>query len=152
MGEDSVSLGDLLGSYREHLSAYDGFILFLGAFLLISQAGLCLWARAMLLRPKGELPFLREMSLKLFERFCASLVELFTLLGLLGTVFSLLYTFTRMKEGDPQDVLRSFAPAFTATISGLICAIANKLVFDTALSPLLETLFAREPAPTEPKT
>jgi hypothetical protein len=136
----SVSLGELLGAYREHLSSYDWFILFLGAALLISQSGLCLWARAVLLRPKGELPFLKEMSLKLFERFCASLVELFTLLGLLGTVFSLLYTFTRMQEGEPGDILRSFAPAFTATISGLICAISNKLVYDTALSPLLESL------------
>jgi MotA/TolQ/ExbB proton channel family len=141
----SVSLGELLGAYREHLSSYDWFILFLGAFLLISQSGLCLWARAVLLRPKGELRFLKEMSLKLFERFCASLVELFTLLGLLGTVFSLLFTFTQMQEGEPGEILRSFAPAFTATISGLVCAIANKLVYDTALSPLMESLLEANP-------
>jgi hypothetical protein len=147
----SVSLGELLGAYREHLSAYDWFILFLGVSLLLSQAIVCLWARASLLRPKGELPFLKEMSLKLFERFCASVVELFTLLGLLGTVFSLLFTFTQMQEGEPGEILRSFAPAFTATISGLVCAIANKLVYDTALSPLLEVLTEKKEAP-KPET
>lgn len=145
--EQSASLGELLGAYKVHLSGYDVLILLLGGGLLLAQAGLSLWARAVLLRPPGALPFLRTMSLKLFDRLCASVIELFTLLGLLGTVFSLLFTFTSAETSDPNDVLRAFAPAFTATISGLLCAIANKLLYDAGLSPLLEELLALPAGP-----
>jgi MotA/TolQ/ExbB proton channel family len=144
----SASLSDFLGAYRLHLSGYDWFILTLGALLLLTQTALSLWARAVLVRPPGALPFLRQLSLKLFDRLCASVIEVFTLLGLLGTVFSLLYTFTRADTKDPNDVLRAFAPAFTATISGLLCAISNKLLYDTAFSPLLEELLALFPSQT----
>jgi hypothetical protein len=142
--ERSVSLSELLGAYWAHFTSYDGLIVALGTVTLLSQVALCLWGRAALLRPKGEIPFLRKMALKLFDRLCSSVVEVFTLLGLLGTVFSLLYTFTGIDSDDTQQVLRSFAPAFTATISGLLAAISNKLVYDAALSPLLEELFALE--------
>lgn len=148
MGE-RVSLGELFGAYRAHFSTFDGFIISLGFLTLFAQLVFFLWARAALLRPPGALHFPKSMFLRLVERLFASVVEIFTLLGLLGTVFSLLYTFGLLEGADDKQVLRSFAPAFTTTISGLLCAITNKLLYDTALSPMLEVLLARQPSSEE---
>lgn len=60
--------------------------------------------------------------------------ELFPLLGLLGTVVSLLNTFKEVKlnadtDFDIGSMLGDFAPALTSTVSGIIALIMNLLVF-----------------------
>jgi hypothetical protein len=60
-----------------------------------------------------------------YRTFCLLLTELLPVLGLLGTVFSLMYTFKTFQAGgagEPPDLsqmVQTFAPAMSTTISGL---------------------------------
>src|SRR5262245_62357565 len=63
------------------------------------------------------------------DRWLSSLAqaaEWFPLLGLLGTVAGILQTFSSM-TGDvtPREIIKSYAPAITATGSGLFMALIN---------------------------
>jgi hypothetical protein len=56
--------------------------------------------------------------------------EWFPLLGLIGTVAAILQTFSSITPGSqptPQDIIRKYAPAITATGSGLFMALINIL-------------------------
>jgi hypothetical protein len=56
--------------------------------------------------------------------------EWFPLLGLIGTVAAILQTFGRITPGvqpTPQEIIQSYAPAITATGSGLYMAFVNIL-------------------------
>jgi hypothetical protein len=56
--------------------------------------------------------------------------EWFPLLGLIGTVAAILQTFSSIKPGSqptPQDIITKYAPAITATGSGLFMALVNIL-------------------------
>lgn len=56
--------------------------------------------------------------------------EWFPLLGLIGTVAAILQTFSSITPGSqptPQEIIRKYAPAITATGSGLFMALANIL-------------------------
>jgi hypothetical protein len=56
--------------------------------------------------------------------------EWFPLLGLIGTVAAILQTFSSITPGSsptPQDIIRKYAPAITATGSGLFMALVNIL-------------------------
>jgi uncharacterized membrane protein len=55
--------------------------------------------------------------------------EWFPLLGLLGTVGGILQTFSSMKGANvtPSEIIRHYAPAITATGSGLFMALLNIL-------------------------
>lgn len=56
--------------------------------------------------------------------------EWFPLLGLIGTVAAILQTFGSIMPGStptPQDIIRKYAPAITATGSGLFMALLNIL-------------------------
>ena len=61
-----------------------------------------------------------------YRTFCLLLTELLPVLGLLGTVFSLMYTFKTFQvaaEGEAPDlslIVQAFAPAMSTTISGLM--------------------------------
>lgn len=69
-------------------------------------------------------------------RLATLAIDGFPLLGLLGTVASLLVTFAGMK--GPQlstNIIADFAPGLTSTVSGLICSIANLVVFHLLLVP-----------------
>jgi MotA/TolQ/ExbB proton channel family len=60
----------------------------------------------------------------------AQAAEWFPLLGLIGTVAAILQTFGKITPGSnptPQDIIRSYAPAITATGSGLFMALMNIL-------------------------
>jgi len=60
----------------------------------------------------------------------AQAAEWFPLLGLIGTVAAILQTFSSFTPGSnptPQDIIRKYAPAITATGSGLFMALANIL-------------------------
>lgn len=60
----------------------------------------------------------------------AQAAEWFPLLGLIGTVAAILQTFGSFKDGvspTPQQIIREYAPAITATGSGLFMALMNIL-------------------------
>src|SRR5436309_11651483 len=109
--------------YLKHLSSMDWLILGLGAFLFVMQV-LLGW-RAMRWRDINfdERP----------DRWLSALAqaaEWFPLLGLLGTVAAILQTFSSIPTGGtitPGEVIRRYAPAITATGSGLFMALMNIL-------------------------
>ena len=126
-------------------SHLDWLILGLGA-LLFSVQMLLTW-RALQWRGHGfdERP----------DRWLANLAqaaEWFPLLGLIGTVAGILVTFSSMgdrpKPPEPREVIMLYAPAITATGSGLFMALINILPSWVVLvgRDLIRTL-GGEPAP-----
>jgi hypothetical protein len=102
-------------------SPIDWLILGLGAALFVVQIVLAWWA----LRWRGtgfdERPD-RWLS------HLAQAAEWFPLLGLLGTVAGILQTFSSITgQVAPELVIRLYAPAITATGSGLLMALVNIL-------------------------
>ncbi len=119
--------------YRERIatSPMDWLILGLGAVLFLVQMALC-W-QALQWRATGfdERP----------DRWLSNLAqaaEWFPLLGLLGTVAGILQTFVSIHGPEPPaTIIRLYAPAITATGSGLFMALINIL-------PTWVVLFGRE--------
>jgi MotA/TolQ/ExbB proton channel family protein len=108
--------------YLAHVTPLDLFILGLGSFLFVVQV-LFAW-RALQWRGNGfdEGP----------DRWLSNLAqaaEWFPLLGLIGTVAGILQTFSSMGHGPtpPEQVIMLYAPAITATGSGLFMALLNIL-------------------------
>jgi hypothetical protein len=106
---------------RIQTSPMDWLILALGAVLFVVQ--MLLTVRALQWRGAGfdERP----------DRWLSNLAqaaEWFPMLGLLGTVAGILQTFSQVKTGiEPDKVIRLYAPAITATGSGLFMALINIL-------------------------
>lgn len=133
--------------YLQHLTGLDIVILSLGGVLFLVQ--LMLGWRALQWRGSGfdERPDDWLSNL-------AQAAEWFPLLGLLGTVFGILQTFGGM-EGQvqvmPGTVIASYAPAITATGSGLFMALVNILPTWVVLlgRQLILALGGGEPAETE---
>jgi hypothetical protein len=105
--------------YLEHITAMDKVILTLGISLFVAQMLLALQA----LRWRGTGfderadPWLSNL---------AQAAEWFPLLGLLGTVAGILQTFSSMTESiTPREIISRYAPAITATGSGLLMALIN---------------------------
>ena len=117
--------------YLTHLSPMDWLILSLGAVLFCAQMT-GTW-RALQWRSKSfdERP----------DRWLSNLAqaaEWFPLLGLLGTVAGILQTFSAISGPvEPARVINLYAPAITATGSGLFMALVNIL-------PTWMVLFGRE--------
>jgi hypothetical protein len=58
----------------------------------------------------------------------AQAAEWFPMLGLLGTVAGILQTFSQVRIGiEPDEIIRNYSPAITATGSGLFMALINIL-------------------------
>ena len=79
--------------------------------------------------------------------------EWFPLLGLIGTVAAILQTFSSITPGanpTPQDIIRKYAPAITATGGGLYMAFINILpIWIVAVGrDLIRALAGFAPAPT----
>jgi hypothetical protein len=105
--------------YLDHLSHLDYLILALGAFLFLVQTLLSLralqWRGSSFdERPDGWLSNLAQAA------------EWFPLLGLIGTVAGILQTFSEGPK-DPTTIIMLYAPAITATGSGLFMALINIL-------------------------
>jgi hypothetical protein len=105
--------------YLDHLSHLDYLILALGAFLFLVQILLSLralqWRGSSFdERPDGWLSNLAQAA------------EWFPLLGLIGTVAGILQTFSAGPK-DPAQIIMLYAPAITATGSGLFMALINIL-------------------------
>lgn len=107
--------------YLSHLSPMDGLILTVGALLFAVQIALA--SRALQWRGTrfDEQP----------DRWLSNLAqaaEWFPMLGLIGTVAGILQTFSRITGRVPQEeIIRLYAPAITATGSGLFMALINIL-------------------------
>jgi len=107
--------------YLSHLTALDLLILGLGSGLFLLQMALALRA----LRWRGGGFDERPDS---WLTHLAQAAEWFPLLGLLGTVAGILQTFSSMGGGTtPQQIITLYAPAITATGSGLFMALINIL-------------------------
>lgn len=107
--------------YLSHLTPLDGLILALGGLLFLIQMLLALRA-------------LRWRSTSFDERpddwlsHLAQAAEWFPLLGLIGTVAGILQTFGSIKGPTPPErIIALYAPAITATGSGLFMALINIL-------------------------
>jgi hypothetical protein len=104
-------------------SPFDWVILALGAFLFAMQTVLA-WKA---LRWQ-ETSFDHRPDKWLNN--LAQAAEWFPLLGLIGTVAAILQTFSSITPGSnptPQEIIRKYAPAITATGSGLFMALMNIL-------------------------
>jgi hypothetical protein len=107
--------------YLERLTSLDGLILTLGGTIFVVQM-LLAWSA---LRWRGgsfdERP----------DRWLSNLAqaaEWFPLLGLIGTVAGILQTFSSIKgPTPPAQIIQLYAPAITATGSGLFMALINIL-------------------------
>src|SRR5262249_40191398 len=106
---------------RVQNSPMDWLILGLGAGLFVVQLMLTWWA-------------LRWRGIRFDQRpdrwlsHLAQAAEWFPLLGLLGTVAGILQTFSAITgQVAPAEVIRLYAPAITATGSGLFMALVNIL-------------------------
>jgi hypothetical protein len=77
-------------------------------------------------------------GLERYRTFLLLLTELLPILGLLGTVLSLMYTFKTFQMADGGEsadlsvMIQAFAPAMSTTISGLLM-IAPNLVLNSLL-------------------
>jgi len=107
--------------YLQHLTALDGVILVVGAVLFVLQM-LCAYRALRWVGPGFDEradPWLTNL---------AQAAEWFPLLGLLGTVFAILQTFSSMSDTvTPREIISRYAPAITATGSGLFMALINIL-------------------------
>jgi hypothetical protein len=114
--------------YLSKMSSMDMLILGLGGAIFVLQITLC-W-RALQWRGAG----FNQRPDKLLSNL-AQAAEWFPLLGLIGTVGGILVTFGTIGEqaeraGVPvsaRDIIRSYAPAITATGSGLFMSLINIL-------------------------
>lgn len=107
--------------YLSHLTPFDMLILGLGGVLFLVQVILA-W-RA-----------LRWRGVSFDERYdswlsnLAQAAEWFPLLGLIGTVAGILQTFAGINQPmAPAQIIAKYAPAITATGSGLLMALINIL-------------------------
>ncbi len=107
--------------YLEHLTNLDDLILGLGCTIFVAQMLLAWTALQWRGRSFDERP----------DRWLSNLAqaaEWFPLLGLIGTVAGILQTFSSIKgPTPPAQIIQLYAPAITATGSGLFMALINIL-------------------------
>jgi hypothetical protein len=115
--------GQARAFYLSHLTYLDLFILGLGGILFLVQVLLAWRALQWQATDFDERP----------DRWLSNLAqaaEWFPLLGLIGTVGGILQTFSSMggpTATPPSEIIRLYAPAITATGSGLFMALINIL-------------------------
>jgi hypothetical protein len=135
------------GFYLSHITPLDGVILCLGTGLFLVQVVLAWHA----LRWRG--PGFDERPDNWLNHLAQS-SEWFPLLGLIGTVSGILQTFSSVTGTTaPERIIQLYAPAITATGSGLFMALLNILPIWMVLvgRGLILTLAGDEPeAPAEP--
>jgi hypothetical protein len=133
--------------YLAHLTALDAVILSLGSALFVLQMLFTYKA----LRWRGNSfderadPWLTNL---------AQAAEWFPLLGLLGTVAAILNTFSHITTFTPKEIIENYAPAITATGSGLFMALIN--IFPSWIVPvgrdLIRSLGGADERESAPKT
>ena len=106
-------------------SPFDWVILLIGSVLFVAQTILA-WKA---LHWNDQVGRFTERHDKWLTHLGAA-AEWFPLLGLIGTVAAILQTFSSITPGSnptPQEIIRKYAPAITATGSGLFMALLNIL-------------------------
>jgi hypothetical protein len=139
-GARTFFLNQLQNHPEDHL--IDVLILALGSTLFLFQMG-CAW-RALQWRGTGfnDRP----------DRWLTNLAqaaEWFPLLGLIGTVAGIMVTFSKIDpEMKSEEIIQHYAPAITATGTGLFMALANILPTWTVLigRDLIQGLAGEPPA------
>jgi hypothetical protein len=122
---------DAFRFYLSHISSIDWLILGIGTVLFLTQM-LFTW-QAFRWRERGF-----DEGADRWLTFLAQAAEWFPLLGLLGTVAGILQTFGSIDGPvEPARIIALYAPAITATGSGLFMALCNIL-------PTWIVLFGRE--------
>lgn len=114
---------DYLARVKE--SPIDWVILLIGFMLFISQT----WLAFTALHWNDPANRFEERGDKWISHL-GQAAEWFPLLGLIGTVAAILQTFSSITPGTnptPQEIIRKYAPAITATGSGLFMALINIL-------------------------
>jgi hypothetical protein len=110
---------DARNFYLGHISSLDWIILTLGLSLFAAQMFLlhrCLSVRDGRFDERGD-KWISNLG---------QAAEWFPLLGLLGTVAGILQTFASIKgQTDQAEIIRLYAPALTATGTGLFMALIN---------------------------
>lgn len=107
--------------YLDHVTSFDVVILSLGSSLFLLQTVLAFAG----MRWRGS--SFDEWTDPWLTRLAQS-SEWFPLLGLIGTVAGILQTFSQITETTtPIKIIQSYAPAITATGSGLLMALLNIL-------------------------
>ena len=135
---------DFLGLYYKHLSAIDFVILLLGglslAFQFKESRFLALDTASLINKGLDD----AKNRARRVVRVTTLAIDGFPLLGLLGTVASLLVTFAGIKGNHvTTNVISDFAPGLTSTVSGLLCSLVNLAVFQLLLVPAVEELRRR---------
>jgi hypothetical protein len=106
---------------RIRSSRMDWLILGIGTMLFVTQLILC-W-RALRWRSAGF-----DESVNWWIATLAQAAEWFPMLGLIGTVGGILQTFSQVTgQVPPERIVQLYAPAITATGSGLFMALINIL-------------------------
>jgi hypothetical protein len=107
--------------FWEHARAMEALILGLGTLLFVLQMAMC-W-RALRWTGTG----FDERADRWISNL-AQAAEWFPMLGLIGTVAGILQTFSAIHPGiQPSQIIQLYAPAITATGSGLFMALINIL-------------------------
>jgi hypothetical protein len=140
--------------YQEKMSTMDMLILGLGGCIFVVQLVLC-W-RALLWRGTS----FNQRPDKMLSNL-AQAAEWFPLLGLIGTVAGILVTFSTIggqsevagARVGARDIIRAYAPAITATGSGLFMSLINIMPSWVVLlgRDLILGLGGGSPAPREVK-
>jgi biopolymer transport protein ExbB/TolQ len=123
----------MFSAYWEILTSntMDKIIVVFGVLLMFAHC----WG--LFMRFKGTSRFFVQ-DLDRYRTFLLLLTETLPILGLLGTVFSLMWTFKTFQTGMPGDseglsmMIQAFSPALSTTISGLLMSGPN-LIFNSFL-------------------
>jgi hypothetical protein len=124
--------------YIEHFSAIDLLIVILGIATLGFQ--LREWRFLAANQALINNPF-QEAQRRAYRivRIATLAIDGFPLLGLLGTVASLLVTFAGIQGNQvTSNIISDFAPGLTSTVSGLFCSLANLGFLQLWLVPAVE--------------
>ena len=129
--------------YLEHITPFDLVILILGSSLFLIQT---LLAFAAMRWDSND--FVQWPDLWLTRLAQSS--EWFPLLGLIGTVAGILQTFSQVTgTTTPDKIIQMYAPAITATGSGLLMALLNILpAWMTLVGRGLILVLAGQPKPS----
>lgn len=112
---------DAMTFFWEHVGPMEWLILGLGTLLFLLQMPMCWLA----LRWRGT--GFDERADRWITNL-AQAAEWFPMLGLIGTVAGILQTFSAIHPATPPtEIIRHYAPAITATGSGLFMALINIL-------------------------
>jgi hypothetical protein len=138
-----MSLEELFLAYWKHFSGADYFICLFG----IVVAGLQLWAywQARQSNVKSGPAYVAlDRKIEWALRVSGFGIDSLPMLGLLGTVGSLLNTLAGMKGTRlADDAIANFAPALTTTISGLLLSLINLAILELALKPEFQRMRKR---------